>query len=108
MKKLQGNMDKKLKKHFLGALRSERYTQGHGCLHDERDNSFCCLAVLAVCAGKDHKSLYEGSTLDNVDMLHVFGSDEETNFALQGKMIDLNDEKGWSFKRIATWAEKHL
>lgn len=45
-------MDKKIKKRWVAALRSGKYKQGKGALHN-RQNEFCCLGVLCELAVED-------------------------------------------------------
>lgn len=37
---------KELKDSWLTALKSGKYVQGKGCLHDKFHNTFCCIGVL--------------------------------------------------------------
>ncbi len=43
-------MNPEVKALWVGALRSGKYKQGRGRLHDPADNSFCCMGVLCELA----------------------------------------------------------
>lgn len=45
-------MDKQIAKEWCKALRSKKYKQGGGTLHDPEDNTYCCLGVLCELAKK--------------------------------------------------------
>ena len=47
-------MNQDIKQRWVDALRSGEYQQGRGCLHDSKNNSFCCLGVLTDLYIKEH------------------------------------------------------
>jgi len=75
--------------------------------------NYCAIGVLAHVAGikievEDDAVAFDGEYVDsNHELdgkgLSKVGLDEE----VQEKVIDLNDDKGLSFKRIAAWLEKN-
>lgn len=101
----EDNLDPNFKKAWVSALRSGEYEQGCGTLKTEDTDSgtvsFCCLGVLRevashVRANQDGDFLTEGSS----------GLTEKTQEFLANH--NDGDTQKWSFKRIATWIEKHL
>ena len=46
-------MKQDIAKQWVAALRSGKYSQHRGALHDENENSFCCLGVLCDISGFD-------------------------------------------------------
>jgi hypothetical protein len=108
-----------IKEKWVAALRSKKYKQIKGQLTDHA-GGFCCLGVLAAECGK------RGVTIDslgdetqilpeyvNAKTFNVLTQIFETPQDLppetpQGMLIDMNDDRGYSFKKIATWIEKNL
>jgi len=103
------------KKKWLKALRSGKFAQGHDALCQDDDTgatSFCCLGVLAHMDTDvdwedrdDNRYSLDGDAGELTDKyLDKYG----ISFDAQCQLIRLNDSEGLSFKRIATWIEKHL
>jgi hypothetical protein len=98
-----------MKRKWITALRSGEYEQGAGNLKakdDEGNVSFCCLGVL--------RDLYPTvrKARNGMELLSPATCGIPTK--VQDKLAEMNDGKGvfyfkpQSFKRIATWIEKHL
>lgn len=93
-------LNKEVKNKWVAALRSGRYKQGTEKLHNEDDNSFCCLGV-ARSIGLCKRTKSYACNNENVSQ----------NFLpqdIQVHLVDFNDSKKWSFKKIANWIEKNL
>jgi hypothetical protein len=96
---------------WLKALRSGRYKQIPGRLQNSQGN--CCLGILCRVQKIPHK-VFESSTDfgvfdgDNKYLKLIpsalYRSNKHTNFCQ--KLIDLNDDKEFSFKEIADYIEK--
>lgn len=98
-----------LKKAWVKALRSGRFTQGQGALKtkfDKEPPTYCCLGVLAKVAGmKFERDSY-------ADELSVLGDPCKLPTALltprqQQPLIDRNDN-GVTFPEIANYIEKKV
>lgn len=98
-------MDKKLKRKWVAALRSGKFRQTTGMLRDQDEidgeAEFCCLGVLCEVA----KVKYNGN---NGQLPPDFSTQVCVGDVTQTKLIGMNDDKGYGFKRIATWIEKNL
>lgn len=117
-------MDPIIKAKWVKALRSGRYRQAKGQLWVDdlfppNRSGYCCLGVLMAEAmpntleeGKWGRA-YTGSACNNdFRELGMIPDDIAVLWDLdldaQEELTGLNDERDWSFKRIATWIEKHL
>lgn len=129
-------MDKKIKRRWLRALRSGKYTQCQGSLH-LKDDGFCCLGVLCDVLKKDFKNvdwedsgyfrygdsneeecrffgcqgllpkeIAKRSKLESRDPEVIIGKDEDGYYKLM-PLSKLNDE-GKPFKEIADLIAKSL
>ncbi|MDO9068607.1 MAG: hypothetical protein Q7W05_09135 [Deltaproteobacteria bacterium] len=87
-------MDAELKKKWVAALRSGEYRQGKHMLLDSNTNSYCCLGVLCVAAGKEPDS-EEYAWLDRVTGDY-------------GLLVKLNDDEDMPFPEIADYIEANL
>lgn len=98
-------LDPKKKKLWVKALRSGKYKQARErlCVTGYMGNKcFCCLGV----ACEIGIARARRSPLEHIREAHIslsFIPDD-----IEQKLIGMNDEKRFSFKRIATWIEKHL
>lgn len=124
-------MDAKLKSDWVKALRSGKYKQTTGSLHNTDSNSYCCLGVLCRVVGAEFGEVTEEyDTHDNVPVLNgriLSASDvEELSAAFckevgipdQDELIALNDGVGTpadenykpshSFAQIADYIEQNL
>lgn len=128
-------MNPEIKKKWVDALRSGKYTQGRGYLRDE-NNRFCCLGVLCdVLAPEGWTETVEDPDYDGDEYRGYYAFIEqlpeacnheevkytthlphgirkvcevENQFAAQDQLIDMNDEKRASFHEIADWIEENL
>ncbi len=116
-------MKKNIATKWVKALRSGKYKQGYGRLHDPESNGYCCLGVLCKIYEKDYVGM--DITLQNNDYLP---SDIIEDFNISdgicgrvngitrngitiGKkqydsLVEAND-KNESFANIANWIEKN-
>lgn len=89
-------MDPEMKKRWVEALRSGKYKQGKGRLHDEVHDTYCCLGVLNEIEDlgiPGEAGALDGNTVDAFD---------------QNVLIRMNDVMGCSFEHIADWIEANL
>lgn len=117
-------MKKAIAMKWVKALRSGKYRQTSSVLYD--GGAFCCLGVLCDISKKRkwHKaddSSYRygraGTTVlpayvrDWAGMLSASGTSSIIDRSHQNgghhDLISMNDRKGWSFKKIARWIERH-
>lgn len=96
-------LPKAFKKKWLKALRSGKYKQGQGLLKEHGE--YCCLGVACVVAGR--KRLANLGMIPDSEM-RVPKFLRGTEAKVPNKLITLNDDKRWDFKKIATWIEKNL
>lgn len=117
----------RVKERWLKALRSGDFKQGQGKLkqqNDDLENEHCCLGVLLEAGLGAEASQYNvyaeawvgaSQTLINtIQLSQAFKSynakklpENDVDDAQQA-LINMNDEKRWSFKKIANWIEKNL
>ena len=120
------NMNSRIKKMWLKALRSGKYKQARRAMMSNfgGETKYCCLGVLADLyekdTGKKCRQLNENSDYPKASVAKWAGIDPRRGFA--GMICDpyvtvageettlskLNDEKTKSFKQIANVIEKHL
>ena len=103
-------MKKEYAKKWVKALRSGEYKQGEKLLHNEDDNTFCCLGVLNdlfpemdLAGGNDRAldNFYKIGLSSKLGMLPL-----DTNYnVISDSLAGLNDY-GWSFEKIADVIEK--
>lgn len=87
-------MDATLKAKWVEALRSGKYEQGPHKLHNKDNNTYCCLGVLCVLAGKEPDA-EEYKWLDRIT----------NNY---GPFVRMNDDEGKSFLEIAAHIEANI
>lgn len=92
-------MSKSLKNKWVAALRSGKYEQTTGRLRRVRASGIhltghCCLGVLQEVAGRECGG-------------KLFASEDLLPRDIQKTLAVRNDD-GWTFKRIASWVERHL
>lgn len=115
-----------IKKLWINALRSNTYEQGHSVLHNQIDNTFCCLGVLCDIHRKVSKkgksewktrnsysgTTYKGScsTLPSTVSTWAFEKNPRAIpiIPTKGSLARLNDEDKLSFTQIADLIERHL
>ena len=115
-------MDKDVKQQWLTALRSGEYKQ---CIGELKNSSgeHCCLGVLLESQGWEFSPIKSSRPEPHVCYYYSpegFANNEENElsentmyeFGLtrpqEVHLINLNDDKGWSFKLISKWIEDHL
>ena len=117
-------MNKDIKDKWIEALRSDKYTQGKGYLHQVQDNSYCCLGVLCdiLDVPKQNDCEYRSADGD----IYRYGTNDTSVFSMpaniahqigiddvvQGKLQNMNDGnddmRSHSFTEIANYIEKNL
>lgn len=116
-------MNQEIKKQWLSALRSGKYTQTKGILRTT-NNEFCCLGVLCNVVNPQNWHLEEeGGPYYSYNYLKCSLSDEVIEAAelpetvangksnplnTEGQLTRLNDVDNKSFAEIADYIEKHL
>ncbi len=107
-------LPKKFKADWVKALRSGMYQQGIGQLLNETEdedgnpiNTYCCLGVACKITGNspDYAGFIEDYHL--VDKKRFPTILKEENL-LTVKLSKFNDDKKWSFKKIAAYIERNL
>ncbi len=102
-------LPKVLKRKWIAALRSGDYKQTIGTLVEQDGNNgykYCCLGVACKVAWSKpllSDILGQGTIPARVEITPILKKGEAMD-----RLIDLNDTKKWSFKKIATWIEKNL
>ena len=108
-------MKPEVKKAWVKALRSGKYRKGKEYLRRQegKHDRYCCLGVLCDVNGvRWHRKWYDSleysvsGDCGNLTprRLRQFGLTD----VVQKALIKANDERDWSFNRIATWIEKNL
>src|SRR5271165_2259693 len=102
-------MKKHVMKKWVAALRSGKYKQTRGRLHNKRGGGYCCLGVLCEISGMEFNP-NDGMipySVENWSGLRTRkGSCADTN--LRGESLaSYNDHSKLSFKAIANIIEKH-
>lgn len=108
MKNKLPKLDPVFKEAWINELRSNRYDQTEGVLHDGR-NGYCCLGVAASICGVPDSDL-EGGDFIMLSNKPAGYPDELTwkhESSLWEKLSDYNDN-GKSFKWIASYIERYL
>lgn len=95
-------MNKEYKDKWLVALRSGKYSQGHGALLSE-SGQYCCLGVLVDIAGE------MGNHYKQQGCLHpALTKATELPLKQQDMLVDMNDVHGKSFDEIADYIEANF
>jgi len=104
-------MRKIIKKKWLNALRSKKFDQTEGSMCSYDGGAFCCLGVLKSITGQ----LREEHWHDGYPMSVTKGEALETTMPyaglsveMQEKLIHLNDEKKYSFEKIASYISRNV
>lgn len=109
-------MNQRYKQKWIDALRSKKYKQGTHELQGG-PNTFCCLGVLCDISDAAHKaeSKYANGWFNrdiplecNLKRFGLDDDDTDDKISVVQRLINMNDDKKWSFRRIATWIEKNL
>lgn len=88
-----------IKAKWCAALRSGKYEQGQGLLHDPNDNTYCCLGVLRELTGLPKA----GEDLEYLDYQKA-ALEIGLTPAAQTELADQNDD-GHSFDEIADYID---
>lgn len=101
-------MDPEIKKKWIEALRSGRYTQAKGRLR--RGDAFCCLGVLHDCDGGEWDPLgYVTRPAGRPDGWRLYDGDSRgLDGEAQDTLVRMNDDADASFDEIADWIEANL
>lgn len=94
-------MDKQIKTKWVKALRSGRYKQGDGVLYAD-DKTYCCLGVLCAVQGVSRAKMADAS----VQYAHALNKSAGLTKRSQHFLVKCNDDKKWSFARIAKHIER--
>ena len=110
-------MDKKLVREWVKNLRSGKFRQGKDALvrFYHKRYSFCCLGVACYPSAKTMNGILETNIslvsgdnftakLKDPDLMKRLGVTPKR----QEKLIEMNDDEGYSFNKIADWIEKHI
>jgi hypothetical protein len=100
-------LDKEIKTMWLEGLRSGMYKQGRMFLNNTKNDTYCCLGVLAdVCEVLDEGGCIENGFRGSLPpkMLEIIGLSQSDMHHL----MDLNDEENSSFEEIADYIELAL
>ena len=99
---------------WLTDLRSGDYEQCKKVLHI-KDDGYCCLGVLARCAGYSKTkiigtSLYPNSYASDLDCNNMLGltKNEETKLIQMNDGEDLWEHNSQSFDQIADWIDANI
>lgn len=109
-------LPKSFKKRWIEALRSDKFKQGTGVLHNTTKNTYCCLGVACriIHPRKDFKnsgtlSSYNTKSIKIPDILKGDNSKKSYDYnPVVDKLINMNDMLDKDFNQIANWIEKNL
>jgi len=107
---LNEKLPKRFKNKWVKMLRSSEYSQGqHKLKSISTDNtySYCCLGVACLAAGYKPEDLCGGAIYSYKfpKVPKILCSDYSF---ISDKLIAFNDNKKWSFKKIASYIERYL
>jgi len=91
-------MNPKIKRRWLQALRSGKYTQGKNVLHKIKSDEYCCLGVLCEIAVKD--KIIPPPEVETVRNRRCSSYDEEARFPSE-KVLNWAGLDGYAAQRIA-------
>lgn len=109
-------MNEDIKQKWVKALRSGKYTQGKGrlkALSTDGTINHCCLGVLVEEIHPEYFQVFGDNQYIGEDYSMTSLSDEIVNEAQmcddeQGRLINMNDQLGKTFKQIANYIDKNL
>jgi len=112
-KTIDVRLPKSFKNKWIKALRSGEYEQDRG--HLQTNDGYCCLGVacrimhpkMNLNFGDISEYNFGKKKLENIKVPKLLKTYSEKNPVTE-ILINLNDEKNYSFKKIATWIEKNL
>lgn len=110
------------KRKWLKALRSGKYKQGRWHLVRKkgdyldgkvlREDRHCCLGVACRVAGYSDEDIFLCATIHgrfkNVPAILRNGTASNNKYDADAELIQMNDKKRYSFKKIADWIQKNL
>lgn len=98
-----GRMKVKIKKEWTKKLRSKKFKQTEGHLHD--DYGYCCLGVLRTCLPKKFQNAESNRNPETLprEVLDYCGIHHNT----QERLVEMNDG-GVNFTDIADYIERRL
>jgi len=106
-------MNQNIKELWVKALRSGDFRQTIGAMRDYdykgNPGSYCCLGVLQALVEPEHPEGANGS-VPTASCLKASGLGRYRPYSegVCGKLIELNDTRGASFKEIADFIEENL
>lgn len=113
-------MKKEDKKRWVAALRSGKYSQCTGRLHNPRTDSYCCLGIACEIFGvtdRNYINVWKDGWQGRLPLDLCKRFDMEDDGALEGKtpkkwgnypsLVSLND-KGFTFEELADVIERHF
>lgn len=104
-------MNREIGTKWVSALRSGKYKQGKGVLHDADSSSFCCLGVLCEVMGVEQIDIDSPAvayghrsnvTMPGADVLRRAGLSMDQ----ARRLAHFNDNRGRSFHEIADYIER--
>lgn len=111
-------LPKRIKARWLKWLRSGKYAQMQGTLKGKIDRNagsgygFCCLGVLRECMTPKEREAMKVDMSALSLLVHVDRRDGASSYYAvvndksQDRLTRLNDDKQWSFKKIAAYIER--
>jgi hypothetical protein len=112
-KQITIEMPKKLLTKWLKALRSGKYKQGLGSLHDPDGNTYCCLGVLHhVVSGKNPMGYRSYSSSSFLRKYGISFKNDENRATRSPYLPSLDrqacaaNDQGYTFKKIAQAIER--
>jgi len=91
-------MNPKIKRRWLQALRSGKYTQGKNVLHKIKSDEYCCLGVLCEIAVKDR--IIPAPEVELVKNRRCYSYDDEARFPSE-TVLNWAGLDGYAAQRIA-------
>lgn len=96
-------MNKKIKKLWIKALTSGKYTQTRETLLADNNKSMCCLGVLCKVQGFTNAAIKGRAMPQDVAKCATAGLKRK----FLRTLVNLNDTQEYSFKQIAKYIQKH-
>ncbi len=103
-------MDQVVKKEWVKGLRSRKYKQTTGVLKDHL--GYCCLGVLCNIIDPENWDQFDNykykSKSSEVEIPDNLRKKLKITKKQQEKLVELNDDQGLSFNKIADYIEENL
>lgn len=90
-------LDKKVARKFIKALRNPQYTQIRGAYKNDKPNCFCGIGLFAH---------VNNIFIEEPEM--IVGLGQHIDPFLEGKIVDMNDDQEMTFPEIADWIEANV